>query len=414
MQWLENLTSALPARRDDEPTDLRGKIVSELRDHLLCAYQRELMLTGNETEAVRRVVAKFGDPSAIARRLWLDALKEKIMSQRIMVALSIAMTVACIAMAFAIWRVSERSAEATVAIVRETWEANQALVKMLERAVQERPERESQDWVRLKFHLLKDVSNGSPAAGYRVILADGHDANATKIGLDLSAGSDGFIDAGLLKPAAYFCEVLAPWGEHMSLHIYLRAGTAEQTEVIVCPGEPTPPARFSFAVSWPEDLREMPLGLMCDIAYLSRDIGGRQWEANPGGQNEHIIVAANGDILRSRHGWGDVLNAGSDGRKKIEFKQVESTPGPTIKATGKRLQFAVRGIVILTADPDLTDRYRWYVRDPEGEDAFVSTVIDLHSEEPNELKILLSDECVSNVRKTLDLHKAVRRSGGTP
>ena len=47
MEWLDALATVLPARREDEPPDLRRKILAELCDHLHSAMQRELLLTGS-------------------------------------------------------------------------------------------------------------------------------------------------------------------------------------------------------------------------------------------------------------------------------------------------------------------------------------------------------------------------------
>src|SRR5580704_16348433 len=82
MEWLDVLAGSLPAPRDDEPPDLRRKIIAELRDHLHAAMQRELLLTGNAEQAQQNVLSRFGEPARLARKLWYDALWEKIMTQR--------------------------------------------------------------------------------------------------------------------------------------------------------------------------------------------------------------------------------------------------------------------------------------------------------------------------------------------
>ena len=49
------ISAELPGPRDDEPASLRQDIVDELRDHLQCAFHRELHAAGR---ASFRTVAK--------------------------------------------------------------------------------------------------------------------------------------------------------------------------------------------------------------------------------------------------------------------------------------------------------------------------------------------------------------------
>ena len=77
----EDLAAALPAPRDDEPDTLRQDILDELRDHLACAMQRDMIASPDEATAQQSVRNRFGDPAAIAFRLYWDAMWEKIMLQ---------------------------------------------------------------------------------------------------------------------------------------------------------------------------------------------------------------------------------------------------------------------------------------------------------------------------------------------
>ena len=75
----------LPPPRDDEPASLRQDVIDELADHLTCAYHRELLRGMAPAAAEARTLQRFGDPAAVARRLWFDAMKGKIMWQRILI-----------------------------------------------------------------------------------------------------------------------------------------------------------------------------------------------------------------------------------------------------------------------------------------------------------------------------------------
>src|SRR5258708_11022440 len=96
MTW-PDLADELPAKRDDEPSSLRQDIADELADHLHSSFARELHRTPEESSAKQHVLDRFGDPRRVARQLWFDAMKEKIMSQRVNLILSSLMTAACLA-----------------------------------------------------------------------------------------------------------------------------------------------------------------------------------------------------------------------------------------------------------------------------------------------------------------------------
>jgi hypothetical protein len=103
MNFRAGLSAELPAPRDDEPGGLRDDILDELADHLACAYRRELLRGADTATARQRVLERFGDPAALARRLWFDAMKGKIMSQRILVVCCIVLTAISLSLAFMMW-----------------------------------------------------------------------------------------------------------------------------------------------------------------------------------------------------------------------------------------------------------------------------------------------------------------------
>ena len=112
MAWSDDITGELPAPRDDEPEHLRKDIADELSDHLHCALNRELHFTQDQHQAKQNVLSRFGNVNRIARQLWFDCMKEKIMSQRLNLAMTTLMTVVCIVLCFFVWNVSENSREA--------------------------------------------------------------------------------------------------------------------------------------------------------------------------------------------------------------------------------------------------------------------------------------------------------------
>jgi hypothetical protein len=82
MSWRGQAEGAMPPQRSSEPTNLREDIVDELADHLALAAERERDASGFSKETVwARVLKRFGGPSAIARRLWWDAMGETVMRE---------------------------------------------------------------------------------------------------------------------------------------------------------------------------------------------------------------------------------------------------------------------------------------------------------------------------------------------
>ncbi len=111
MDYPEALSAALPPRRSDEPAGLRQDIFDELADHLTCSYHRELLRGVDSTVARARALERFGDPAAVARRLWLDAMKGKIMAKRVLIATCVMMTCASLSLAAVFWMRSNRAAQ---------------------------------------------------------------------------------------------------------------------------------------------------------------------------------------------------------------------------------------------------------------------------------------------------------------
>ena len=97
MDFRELLSAQLPPIRPDEPAHLRQDILDELSDHLICAYHREILRGVDRAVVQQRVLEHFGDPAALACRLWLDAMRGKITAQRVLIATCVLVTLACLA-----------------------------------------------------------------------------------------------------------------------------------------------------------------------------------------------------------------------------------------------------------------------------------------------------------------------------
>ena len=181
MDYHDTLSALLPAPRDDEPASLRHDIIDELADHLTCAYHRELLRGTDPAAAKARTLQRFGDPAAVARRLWLDAMKGKIMAQRILIATCLLFMLICIWFVNLISRESSHSAsELTLANRRvieyltQTQATNQEMMRHLQamdNAAQSRQQLESST---VAFRLTLEMQDGPPAAGFEVRFGRGY------------------------------------------------------------------------------------------------------------------------------------------------------------------------------------------------------------------------------------------------
>src|SRR5258708_31676212 len=124
MTW-PDLADELPAKRDDEPSSLRQDIADELADHLHSSFVRELHRTPEETSAKQHVLDSFGDPRRVARQLWFDAMKEKIMSQRVTLTALVVTAVACLGSTGLSWMLVPQSRQANQALLEQAKEARQ-------------------------------------------------------------------------------------------------------------------------------------------------------------------------------------------------------------------------------------------------------------------------------------------------
>src|SRR5579872_7042135 len=158
MNWPPDTADDLPAPRDDEPPSLRQDIADELADHLQQSYTRELHFTPEEKSAKRNVLDRFGDARRIARQLWFDAMKEKIVSQRLNLVLTSLMTIVCLGVLGLV-----------AVMVRDSREVNAALLEKIQALSMAQPapapgqnasDAPGSDWVRAKFKLVQSESGG--------------------------------------------------------------------------------------------------------------------------------------------------------------------------------------------------------------------------------------------------------------
>jgi hypothetical protein len=265
---------------------LRRDIADELADHLQSSFTRELHFTPEETAAKQTVLDRFGDPRRVARQLWFDAMKEKIMSQRLHLVLSSLMTAACLG-----------ALGLMLFMLRDSREVNAAILEKLAALAAPRPVPQtvaddslrSMDWVRPKFKLVTGANGDSPAVGFRVQIQGG--AGSAVLGetekngqiltgvVEETTGADGIADLGLFRFGSYSLTVVSPWGESLYRQIGLRPGQ-EAVRKIVCPEATAEEVDVNFRVEWPDDLKAEKLWLICRFGPGHRRVGVESWSSN--------------------------------------------------------------------------------------------------------------------------------------
>ncbi|HEY2253613.1 MAG TPA: permease prefix domain 1-containing protein [Planctomycetaceae bacterium] len=423
MDWLDGLADVFPRRRDDEPPDLRARIVKELRDHLECAYARELIKCGDEAEARRRALARLGDPRRLARKLWLDAMQEKIMTQRIMLACSLVTTVACLAMGAVVWRIADQSAQASRALVEQGRETNQALLTVLGELIPKSDRPPSKQGAHppkteprgeLRVHAVLNQPGGLPATGFHIEVTG--NAKNKHFGVLTSSGSgetdvNGECLLRELRPALYDVRVKSPWGDTTTREdVDVTAGHDGEPIEFVCPAGPGPELNVTLDVDWPAEWRSENAGLLIEIMNTDRQVAGTLWKSAPDYQTDRygrrFIVTTDGIVLECRIDENADLGVPNGGSVNIWGADLGGAPEPRIKCGSGLIVIQVYGVVSLagggrSADESARLLIRESISDPEG-GRWPRVVVDLAGDDPSpRIKIPISLGLAAGARRVL-------------
>jgi hypothetical protein len=278
MWQFDEFAAQFPPPRAEEPENLRREIVEELRDHLTCARRREQMASGEQTEEAvrRRVLERFGDPAAVARKLWLDWMWERIMNQRIMVGTcAVLAVISCVALGLA-WASLNRQ-EDLIAAWQSTSETQMRdQQKLFERLLAESQKSKTpSDWNPVELRFVKGRKNGPPAEGISVTMS----INDTGSGIPPSRGTSdkqGIVRFERVRYGSYSLDFRNPAGEHYSYSIAIQPGKS-WTETIVCPQSPPNPIAVNPEIIWPKDVSDRRLWVHFDPESVHRPVGQHRW-----------------------------------------------------------------------------------------------------------------------------------------
>jgi hypothetical protein len=280
MDFRDSLSVQLPSRRDDEPPSLRQDILDELADHLACAYKRELLRGADSGTAQVRVLERFGNPAHVARRLWFDAMKGKIMTQRMLIAACLLLVVLC-GVALTLVRQQAADAQRQVAeanaqlahALAQSQAANQEMLKQLRQMAEAVQPGQSPDWIPVSFKLTQETLDGPPAVGFEATLGRNAEGMADRVGMGLGQGrmeyppltevihrvsdQNGEVDFGVVRPGDWQFDLVRKyngqktWHSRGSLNVLPGKRIAKS---IVCPKSPPETEPVTIRVAWPADL----------------------------------------------------------------------------------------------------------------------------------------------------------------
>ena len=276
MAWPDSLSSDLPPPRGDEPANLRQDIADELADHLTTAAAEERARGAAEDAARQAALDRFGDPTAVARQLWLEAMKGPIMRQRTLMAAAALLVLGVFAANGLAWMAFQQLRESNAALV-----AQLAAKKA-----------EPGSHADLTVKLVQDNEVQSPAAGYQVDLVgqavaglesqrpgSGYGGYPRNMLLHEVANSEGIVRYPSIAPGIYELRVTTPWGWTLRRDLSLLA--RDWTETIACPANAPAEALVKVDFEWPTELQEKQLAVRLQFNRLQHSVPPDEWTVHP-------------------------------------------------------------------------------------------------------------------------------------
>ena len=301
MNFRDTVSALLPPPRDDEPASLRQDIIDELSDHLVCAYHRELLRGLDSNLARQRVLEQFGDPAAVARRLWLDAMKGKIMAQRFLIATCLVVILACLSLVGLVYIQSSRAAVQTAEANRKLSEAlaqaqstNKDMLSKLGEMSEAIKNPRSLDWNPVKITITEDTPDGPPVAGCSITL---YLRDPPQKQISRRSDASGIADFGLVNPGEYSITI----SRRLDRRAFTGTGQlvvdpgSQISQRILLPKKALAPVPLQVRCEWPADLGSD--GLILDVAFRFVGIqkNGISWNLNYGmGTPTHSVILGPG------------------------------------------------------------------------------------------------------------------------
>ncbi|MFO1021389.1 MAG: hypothetical protein U0903_11920 [Planctomycetales bacterium] len=281
------LDSLLPAPRDDEPASLRQDIIDEVRDHLHSALLRELHRTPDENLAKQNVLQRFGDPAALVRKLWLQALRDKIMTQKILSTSALLMAVACLIGVLFMGQLVQQNQKANADLIQQMKESNAQLVAQFQSLASQRKTESaplSPEWCSLKLRFSLDKPAGPPAKGFRAWINDlsGSPQGERQIPvMNFVVNDTGVIDFGYLKFGRYQLNVTSPSGINLSSQILTLRPQQNVSGEIVCPSATPQDVSLTAEPRFVDKNEASKILFLCEFVSNPLIVDQRDWLIPP-------------------------------------------------------------------------------------------------------------------------------------
>jgi len=267
MAWPDSLSSDLPPPRGDEPANLRQDIADELADHLTSSAAVERARGADDATARQAALDRFGDPTAVARQLWLEAMKGPIMRQRTLMAAAALLVLGVFAANGLAWMAFQQLRESNAALVAQLAAANN------------KPELGK--FADLTVKLVSDDATGAPIEGCSISL-QGHAAvtgtgeRSPQMLLNEETNAQGTARFAPIAPGNYQLFLRTPSGWHLERGLSLLA--RPWTETIQVPSSPPEAVKLDLEFLWPEELRDQNLAFYLHFSGESTSfVGNRPW-----------------------------------------------------------------------------------------------------------------------------------------
>jgi hypothetical protein len=263
MDFRDGLSADLPSPRDDEPASLRDDIIDELADHLACIYRREQLRGRDPSSARLLVLNQFGDPAPVARRLWFDAMKGKIMSQRILVSCCIFLTLLSLALVVVLWlqAIDTRRMAMMEALAREEARRAQAaqeeMIRQLAAVSKAVENPRAPDWIPVSFKLTQETIDGPPGVGFQAALGRGTGGSSKPEAIQRDSDAAGIVVFGVVQPGDWEFRISRQLEVRTSWYMQgkLNVGLGNKIEkAIICPRIPPIEPALKIQIDWPPDL----------------------------------------------------------------------------------------------------------------------------------------------------------------
>ncbi len=278
MDFRETLSAQLPPSRPDEPLRLRQDILDELNDHLVCAYHREILKGVDTSVARRRVLEQFGDPAEVACRLWLDAMRGRIMAQRVLIGTCALVAAASLALVGIFWQQAVVARQMVAREAAESRRREQEMLMKLQEMAEAIKHPRSLDWNPVRIKLNEETTTGAPVAAATIVLTRMFE-NPPKT-MQRVTDSSGVANFEAIQPGDYSYRVYRNWKEWSFQHdgeLKVLPGS-DVTESIVCPKAPPPRAQVRVRWKWPADLENDGLVVFARFQLRSQELGpGNSW-----------------------------------------------------------------------------------------------------------------------------------------